>query len=437
MPHASGCGRAPGLVARVGGWSRFGERSGCLRKHPLVRGKASWSDVCAGSRPSPGPGSAFPGGYRAYTGGRVHGAHGSLFFIAYEPSAGYEPWVTDGTSSGTRSVGDLYPGSAVVQANDITSTASGTALALQSPGDGGDGDDFSGSLWFTTATAESPGTLTPLVDWGPRFATTAIRFGNDALVWITDYQQTTELWRTDGTTPGTRLVKGGLRAYGSRVASIGNRVFYTDGQDTLAVTDGTTEGTHRLHTWDANVQYGSVLIYRLATAGGLAFLMVAAPRATGAEMWVSDGTPRGHPPVDGHQPRAIQRSPSLAHGHGLEDVLRGRRRTAWPRDLALGRHRSRHREDHHHRRPAGQGSHGVSWSDLLHHGGREQREAVGERWRAGGLPEPRVSPRQSGLSASPERVDLHAGRLVVRRGRWCAWSGAVDLDGGRDQGGPS
>ena len=77
------------------------------------------------------------------------------------------------------------------------------------------------------------------------------------------------------------------------MASAGDRVFYTDAQDTLAVTDGTTEGTQRLHTWGDNGQSGSVLIFRLATAGGLAFLMVAAPRATGAEMWVSDGTHEG------------------------------------------------------------------------------------------------------------------------------------------------
>jgi ELWxxDGT repeat protein len=228
----------------------------------------------------PGPPGSAPSG--------LHGAHGSLYFVARAPGVGYEPWVTDGTSTGTRLIGDLYAGSGFVGIRDMSATANGTLLALQSQE-----GDFSGSLWVTTSTGAGEGVTTPLVDWGPWFATNTTRVGDDALVWFSDFQETSELWRTDGTADGTRLVRGGMQSYAARLVRAGDVVFFADIQSQLWVSDGTTEGTQRLHTWGDNGQNGSVLVMQLATAGARAFFNVQSPLATGDEMWVSDGTVEG------------------------------------------------------------------------------------------------------------------------------------------------
>ena len=269
------------LLMSVGGTDSVGAPAtpGSLRSS-VPRGTGLAPTFAMDTDLMPGPASSTPSG--------LHAAHGFLYFMATGPVVGDEPWVTDGTPLGTRLVSDLNPGSGFVGARDMTATADGTLLALQSQE-----GDFSGSLWFTTTTATQAGSTTSLMDWEYRFATDSARLGDDALVWISDFQATSELWRTDGTVTGTSLVKGGMQSYDARLVRAGDRVFFVDIQSILWVSDGTTEGTQRLHTWGHNGQTGSVLAMQLATAGRLAFFNVQSPMATGDEMWISDGTAEG------------------------------------------------------------------------------------------------------------------------------------------------
>ena len=230
----------------------------------------------------PGAKSSAPSALRA--------VHGDLFFMANGAGAGNEPWVTDGTPEGTRLIGDIYTGPSFAESRAIAPTSDGTLLSLQSFGEG---DDWAGSLWFTTTTAAADGVTNPVLDWGPRFTTAALRFEDDALIWISDFQSTSGLWRTDGTPEGTRLVKGGMVTYQARFAKAEDQVFFLDTQSVLAVTDGTRAGTRRVRTWGDTYQ-GSILVGRLLSAGRYAFFdFVGAPAATGNELWVSDGTTKG------------------------------------------------------------------------------------------------------------------------------------------------
>ncbi|HEX6861821.1 MAG TPA: hypothetical protein VF414_03340, partial [Thermoanaerobaculia bacterium] len=106
-----------------------------------------------------------------------------------------------------------------------------------------------------------------------------------------------ELWRTNGTREGTRLVKD--LEPGTRSSSpigqirVGNRVFFitTEGNGSvpsLWMSDGTAAGTVRLRNLTDNLSFYPWL---LATAGGKLFFTAA--EKSGSELWVSDGTAEG------------------------------------------------------------------------------------------------------------------------------------------------
>ncbi|HEV8240502.1 MAG TPA: hypothetical protein VGS57_14125, partial [Thermoanaerobaculia bacterium] len=99
--------------------------------------------------------------------------------------------------------------------------------------------------------------------------------------------QTCVLWRTDGTTAGTRPVKEGETSNGA-MAGLGNKLLFAGSegfQSVLAVTDGTAAGTVHLRSFD------SLRPTRLTTAGGKVFFL--AGQGGDLELWVSDGTAAG------------------------------------------------------------------------------------------------------------------------------------------------
>jgi ELWxxDGT repeat protein len=70
-------------------------------------------------------------------------AEGQVFFFAFEPTTGFEPWVTDGTPAGTRLVKDINPGGAAFRARTPETgdepwwsdgTEAGTMMADLMPG---------------------------------------------------------------------------------------------------------------------------------------------------------------------------------------------------------------------------------------------------------------------------------------------------------------
>jgi ELWxxDGT repeat protein len=103
-----------------------------------------------------------------------------------------------------------------------------------------------------------------------------------------------ELWVTDGTTPGTRMVKDiragvstpGIRT--SKLAVIGEKIVFTGADDgtthALFVSDGTEAGTQKLMSI-------SVVTFYASTATHVYF--TATETATGTELWTSDGTAAG------------------------------------------------------------------------------------------------------------------------------------------------
>jgi ELWxxDGT repeat protein len=199
------------------------------------------------------------------------------FFIA----GNNELWRTDGTPDGTRLVVDLG------DQGPITSpgmTALGNSVVFTI------GDE----LWISDGTAVGTQPLVDLSDKGPVSAAGMLRYGNSLVFTLGN-----ELWISDGTTAETRRLNPDLRLlhnpfYGGLSAEWNGVLYFsatssaTGGE--LWRTDGTIEGTRLvadINAGAANGDTSSLLVFndRLFFAAQDASLT--------RDVWQTDGTPEG------------------------------------------------------------------------------------------------------------------------------------------------
>ncbi|MCB0320477.1 MAG: hypothetical protein KDD60_06075, partial [Bdellovibrionales bacterium] len=174
---------------------------------------------------------------------------GKVIFTASNSTSGRELWITDGTPSGTQLVKDINPGS------DSSSPA---RLALSIP------MILNGYLYFA-ATSPSEGV---------------------------------ELWRTDGTTGGTTLVRDinpGSDSSNPSGAVIANGMIMFAADDgangrELWKSDGTFVGTTLVKNIDP---FSNSNPNWLVSHDGLVFFQAEGQISVGAELWKSDGTEAG------------------------------------------------------------------------------------------------------------------------------------------------
>jgi ELWxxDGT repeat protein len=269
-------------------WSTDGTSAGTL----LVK------DIDPGPFVSGGPtrGSSYPRSFVAL--------NGMVLFVACDEEHGYELWRSDGTTDGTRMVKDIYPGPGPVPPD----TGGGVCLENQ---------------------RIQPTDLTPF----------------NGLVYLLAEAPDTgrELWRSDGTTEGTVLVKetlpgpeplplpvfgaGSVPRIGELTAARGRLFFRVD--DSLWTSDGTPGGTQPIGDMSPTLLRASSRLLFFAGEGGLwtsdgtaagtqlvkplrlafsprydnmisdfqpwgdAMFFVASDGLSGFELWRSDGTPDG------------------------------------------------------------------------------------------------------------------------------------------------
>jgi ELWxxDGT repeat protein len=172
-----------------------------------------------------------------------------MVFRVDDGAHGPEPWTTDGTAAGTGILRDLCPGACR----------------------GAAGTDDAG-------VADLPA--------GRRL----LFSGNNGVRGM-------ELWVTDGTAAGTRLVRdlcrGGCSSFPFALSAGTGEVFLlgrnVDGVPQLWRSDGTSPGTVRLTSFQSSAAFGSSLGIPL----GGDFLFTADDGDRGLELWHSDGTPQG------------------------------------------------------------------------------------------------------------------------------------------------
>lgn len=225
-----------------------------------------------------------------------------LLFAADDGVSGMELWISDGTGAGTMLLKDINPGAAGSECQNFFRVGEKVIFQAKTAAEGQE-------LWVTDGTTAG---TTLLKDIRPGtgdgvWITVAVNdyyyVWNDVLYFsANDGQVGLELWRTDGTESGTWLLKDIQTIFGANgngnpryFGELGDKLYFTgyenssDGEQ-LWVTDGTTAGTKRFHTFPG-VTGGVNPRHKLAVNGRLVFY--AEGNDMGPELWATDGTPSG------------------------------------------------------------------------------------------------------------------------------------------------
>jgi ELWxxDGT repeat protein len=221
--------------------------------------------------------------------GSFHVAAGIAFFAAGDGN-GRELWRTDGTIEGTRLVRDICPGPCASLPTDIPSAAVAGTLLFFAATDDAHGDE----VWVSDGTFDGTRLLKDVRPGVGGSSPGPFETLNGIVYWpATDDAHGRELWRSDGTEAGTFLVKDvepgtdwGLPAYQAGLLNVGDRLLFSGCRPPtgceLWETDGTSAGTRLLQEfWPGPVGgYG----VPLGVAGGFAYVGASEP-ATGYEPW--------------------------------------------------------------------------------------------------------------------------------------------------------
>jgi len=231
---------------------------------------------------------------------------GNLFFTATTGTKGTELWKSDGTAAGTVLVKDIIPGSAGSYPASLTNVNGKLFFTAYT-------HDFASELWKSDGTAAGT-VVVKEIGSGPAGSQPYELTNVDGTLYFTaeDGVHSRELWRSDGTAAGTTLVKdinsGTTRFYdylgnpydvpiGSfpgQLTSVNGALLFTadDGAHgrELWKSDGTASGTKLVK--DIAPAAVTSPPYQLTNVNGLLFFTADTP-ATGRELWRSDGTAAG------------------------------------------------------------------------------------------------------------------------------------------------
>ncbi|MGE6759604.1 hypothetical protein ACQKGO_16400 [Corallococcus interemptor] len=237
-----------------------------------------------------GPTNALLGGLRI-TGMTPVGSR--LFFHLYEPWLGWELWVSDGTTEGTRPVVDLNPGSEGSNLFNFEELNGALSFFRHAPYS----QSGTTQLWRSDGTAA--GTVR-LLDFGRITGGPGVVLPASGLrVFFTDdFEETVRLWRTDGTAAGTFQLKdfgipGRYQGTITWTQRLGASMVFTL-QDTvngtrLWRTDGTAEGTRLLKRLDASAD---VELWPPQVVDGTV-VFTFTDEGPSLEVWKTDGTEAG------------------------------------------------------------------------------------------------------------------------------------------------
>ncbi|MEP7169516.1 MAG: ELWxxDGT repeat protein [Bacteroidota bacterium] len=236
----------------------------------------------------PGSGGSNPNDW-----GELTNVNGEVFFGADDGSTGYEIWKSDGTTSGTVLVTDIYPGFGMGSYPGNLVNFNGTLFFEAIAASGYD------DLWTSDGTAAGTQIVyeinTGLVGLSPSHLIDV----NGTLFFIgLDPIHGMELWKSDGTTAGTNMVMDinpGINSSdidGSDYINMNGTLFLTadDGNGyALWKSDGTLNGTLKVKYVNS---YTFAFGNDFTIYNGLLYFD-AEDSVNGQELWQSDGTTSG------------------------------------------------------------------------------------------------------------------------------------------------
>lgn len=213
----------------------------------------------------------------------VAAPNGRVVFAADDGVHGREPWVTDGTAAGTRLLADLGLEPNRTNSSNVRTIVDrfGTAFLVADDGIHG------GELWRSDGTAAGT-RLVADIRPGPESSNAAglVVLADRMFFSADDGTHGSELWVTDGTTSGTRLVAdlapGPAASFPEGLTVFRGALFFTAANG-LWRSDGTTSGTTLV---------AQVAVTNLRAALGM-LLFAGNDAVHGTELWSSDGTAAG------------------------------------------------------------------------------------------------------------------------------------------------
>lgn len=222
--------------------------------------------------------------------------NGRLLFLARDAATGVEPWTTDGTEQGTTLVKDILPGPIGSGESDfrpfqnllVPFTAGRFFFAAT---DGVNGIE----LWITDGTSAGTRMVADLCP-GSCNSSPGEEVVVNGVAYFRAYESATatktSLWRTDGTTAGTFVLMSQVNP--TDLTAAGNRLFFS-GEATatgreLYVSSGTAATTKLVK----DICSGTCTGVQQPLAGfGNDLLFAGITTANGVELWKSDGTAVG------------------------------------------------------------------------------------------------------------------------------------------------
>ena len=220
-------------------------------------------------------------------------SNNKLIFVAYEDSNGPEPWVTDGTDTGTYLLKDIAPGNDGSYPNNFTLYNGLLYFSANNPLSQG------GQLYVTDGTKSGTRKVTHVANssngWGPD---EMIVFNNKIFLTAFDPNIGAQIYNSDGTDTGTKMIsKRDTTHYGfyPKHLFVYNNSLYFSAHDSnhgveLWVTDGTKNGEHLfvdINPGKDSSMPSDFFIYNSK------LYFTANDGAHGFELWVSDGTSAG------------------------------------------------------------------------------------------------------------------------------------------------
>jgi ELWxxDGT repeat protein len=225
-----------------------------------------------------------------------------LMFLAADPKKGQELWISDATAGGTRPLTNLPKADAFVHVLDYADLplprfSLGNRFLFRA-----DDGPHGAELWTTDGTPKGTRMiqdLCPGTCWGVGFSD-PVALGGRAFFTGSDGLHGYEPWSTDGTAAGTRMIRdlcsGEICSSPVQWKAGKGKVFFVRQNDTgpfvpqLWSTDGTSTGTVRLtsYAWSG---VSTDNLHSTLLNGSLLF--TAGDPAYGSEPWMSDGTPQG------------------------------------------------------------------------------------------------------------------------------------------------
>ncbi len=225
-----------------------------------------------------------------------------LFFVASEGLKGFELWKSDGTAAGTTLLKDINPSSAAYNDGTFGSnpgfTVAGTTLFFFA------NDSINGrELWKTDGTTRGTALVKNIADstFSSYFETnTTFAFGNKiAFMRAPSPNDTYELWVSDGTSAGTVLVKGLNLSLGLELArvvpmALGTGVLFTAYSPVsgfeLYRTDGTQANTTLVKDMNTETANSSVNPFGRVVHFNNTTFFTANDGKSGTELWKADST---------------------------------------------------------------------------------------------------------------------------------------------------